>query len=176
MSRFPLLGSLALPAFASLLCFLGGCASVGTVQDVSASSAIPNHLRDSAVVETRTTVPDSEAERGLLHALVVSGLEQNATFGHIISGRIDGSAASLRIRIDITQLNGVSDFARVMVGAFAGRASISATVVVSDCKTGAIFATFDVGGKSSAGTVFAGTTDQAVQKAAQQIVAELTNL
>ena len=49
-------------------------------------------------------------------------------------------------------------------------ASVDVDVVVKDAK-GKVISRFTVTGKSSGGTIFAGTTDQALEKAAAQIAA-----
>lgn len=57
-----------------------------------------------------------------------------------------------------------------MVGAMAGRAGIDVEVELVDVKESRNIGTFVAQGRSSGGSVFAGTTPQAVERAAEQIV------
>ena len=56
-----------------------------------------------------------------------------------------------------------------MLGAFAGRGSVKVSADLLDGRSGGKLSAFTSEGKTSAGTVFAGTTEQALQRAAEEI-------
>jgi Domain of unknown function (DUF4410) len=161
----------------ALLVIVVGCASSGTVTNISAASTGVPISRDIAIVEATSALTDVEPQKSLLNALVISGLQQTQRFGRVSGNQIAIKPTSgIKVSADIKQVNAVSDVARVMVGAFAGQAQIVVQVTVSDLKSGNQIGTFEAEGKSSAGTAFAGTTDQAVQRVAEQIVAEVVKI
>ena len=69
----------------------------------------------------------------------------------------------------------VSDDARTWAGAWAGEAVVLVHVTVSDFKSGQLVESFDAEGKSGK-SAWAGTTDEAVQLAATEIVAEVVKI
>jgi len=74
----------------------------------------------------------------------------------------------------VTDVRGVSGLSRFLFGAMAGRASIRADVQLVELATGEKIGAFSIEGKSSGGTVFAGTTSQALEKTGEG-VAEYIN-
>lgn len=57
-----------------------------------------------------------------------------------------------------------------MLGGLAGRGSITVNADLVDGKTGKKLGSFTSEGKTSGGTVFSGTTEQALRRAAEQVV------
>jgi len=180
-----------------LLTILAGCASEGMVKNVSPVSTIAPISQDLAVVETTSSVgkgvkprvarsPNAPAEtismgdaeqRKLLNAMIISGLQETRKFGHV-SGDTNAisSDSGIKVHADIKEITIVTDGSRAFLGALAGRGRILIQVTVSDLKSGNKIEVFEAEGKSSAGTAFAGTTDQAVQLAAEQTVAEVVKI
>ena len=157
-----------------LLIILIGCASSGVVNNVSPVSTGVPISHDLVIVGTSSALGDVEPQKRLLNALIISGLQETNKFGRVSGNQIAISSNSgIKVNADIKEVDAVSDIARVMVGAFAGQARILVQVTISNVKSGNQLETFEAEGKSSAGTVFAGTTDQAVQRVAEQIVAEV---
>jgi len=155
-------------------CFGTGCASSGTTKNTGGTSNDRLTSHDTVVVETISEVPNSEQQRKLLHAFIASGLQQSGKFKRVAGSVLpEDSAPHFKVTARIKHLGKVSDGARVAVGALAGRASIVVDVELTDSQRGVSVGTFQAVGKSSAGWVGAGTTDQAVQRAAEQIVAEI---
>ena len=76
---------------------------------------------------------------------------------------------------DIKEINKVSDNARIWAGALAGQARIVVQVTVSDLSSGNQIEVFEAEGKSGK-SAYAGTTDEAIQQAAGQIVAKVFKL
>jgi len=160
-----------------LLVVLVGCASSGAVTNISAPSTGLPISRDNAIVETSSALADVEPQKSLLNALIISGLQQTQRFGRVSGNQVGiGPTSGIKVIADIKEVNAVSDVARVMVGAFAGQARILVQVTITDLKSGNQIETFEAEGKSSAGSAFAGTTDQAVQRVAEQIVAEVLRM
>jgi Domain of unknown function (DUF4410) len=159
-----------------ILMMLAGCASSGVVKNASTVTHAPI-TRDFVVLKTSSSVTNANPEIKLLNALIMSGLQDTHKFGHISDNtNAMNLTGGIMVNAEITELYKVSDSARMLVGGLAGRARILVQVTVSDLKSGNQIATFEVEGKSSGGTAFAGTTDQAIQQAAEQVVAEIVNI
>ena len=154
-------------------CFSIGCVSSGTTKNTGGTSNDRLTSHDTVVVETISEAPNSEQQRKLLHALIASGLQQSGKFKRV-AGSVppEDSAPHFKVTARIKDLSKVSDVARSTLGVLAGRASIVVDVELTDSQRGVSVGTFQAVGKSSAGWVGAGTTDQAVQRAAEQSVAE----
>ena len=76
----------------------------------------------------------------------------------------------LIVLVTIKQLRRVSHQARMMVGAFAGRGKMVADIQLRDASSEAVIGQATAVGKTSGGTVFAGTTSQAVSMIADEVV------
>jgi hypothetical protein len=159
------------------LMMLAGCVSSGEIKNASPISSSVSITRDQALVETSSSVADPDGQAKLLNALIISGLQEAQKFGRV-SGNKDAinPGGGIEINVEIKELFGVSDAARVLFGGLAGRADILVHVTVSDLKSGNQIEAFDAEGKSSAGTAMSGTTSQAVQRAADQVVAEIVKI
>jgi hypothetical protein len=164
----------AIVLIGAFLCCLGaGCMSSGSITKSSGGIDRVGNL-DTVLLETVSELPRSEDQRRLLHALVASGLQQSGYFGRVSGGGLlEDSGNDFKVTARITALSKVSDGARVAVGALAGQASIVVDVELADLRQDTVIGTFQAVGKSSGGWVGAGTTNQAVQRAADQIVEEI---
>jgi hypothetical protein len=85
------------------------------------------------------------------------------------------SSSGIKVAADIKEINKVSDNARLWTGALAGQARILVHVTVSDLSSGNQIEVFEAEGKSGK-SAFAGITDEAIQLAADQIVAKVVKL
>jgi Domain of unknown function (DUF4410) len=130
---------------------------------------------DFVLVETSSSLSDLETERHLLNELIVTGLNEKQIFGNVSGKKADVSGNGLRVNVEIKDIKKVSDQARVWAGAFAGRASILIHIIVSDLNTGNQIEVFEGEGKSGKSSD-AGTTNEAIQKAADQVVAEMVKI
>ena len=156
--------------FIFILFLLEGCASKGAV-----TATTPMILKLSTyktmLFNTSSQVSGSSEEMVQLESMTIAKLREKGLFDKVISGSSSPDAqADLRLDAKIIQLKRVSSGARVMVGAMAGRAGIDVEVELFDLKESKSIGTFVAQGRSSGGTVFAGTTPQAVERAAEQIV------
>jgi len=150
------------------LALLCGCASSGqTLKSVPPKTKLSTF--QSVVVKVTSSVPDSSRETLQLESMIVSTLMSQKAFA-AISGLSAGGNGDLRVDANISDLRRVSSGARVMLGAFAGRGNMTVDVKLVDTRSGDTVGSFTSQGTSSGGTVFSGTTDQAVELAARQIV------
>jgi hypothetical protein len=156
--------------FIFILIFLDGCASRGAIKETT-PMALKLSTYKTMLFNISSQVPGSSEEIVQLETVTIAKLREKGLFDKVISGSSSPDAqANLRLNAKIIQLKRVSPGARVMVGAMAGRAGIDVEVELFDLKESKSIGTFIAQGRSSGGTVFAGTTPQAVERAAEQIV------
>ena len=154
--------------FISIL--LSGCASRGTIKETTPMSLKLSTYK-TMLFSTSSQIAGISEEIVQLEAVTIAKLREKGLFDKVISGLSSPDAqADLRLNAKIIQLKRVSSGARVMVGAMAGRAGIDVEVELFDVKESKNIGTFVTQGRSSGGTVFAGTTPQAIERAAEQIV------
>ena len=76
----------------------------------------------------------------------------------------------------VKEIKKVSRSEREWAGALAGRAWILVEATVSDLNSGKLIETFAAEGESSGGSNLAGTTEEAIQRAAEQVVAQVIKI
>ena len=159
-----------------LLNLVGYASSSGVVKNDSPVLISKLVSMDSIFVESTSSLGDLETEKHLLGDLIVSGLKEKQWFMSV-SGNKAGvnSGSGIKVAADIKEINKVSDNARSWAGALAGQARILVQVTVSDLSSGNQIEVFEAEGKSGK-SAFAGTTDEAIQLAAEQIVAKVVKL
>ena len=159
-----------------LLLNLVGCASKALVKPATLSANGGSVSVDFVWVRTTTSVAAAETDRQFFHDTVITGLRETQLFGAVSGDQADGSGGDgLKVVADIKALKRVSTDARIWFGALAGRAQIAVQVTISDFRSGRLIRSFEVDAVSGE-SARAGTTDEAMQRAAQQIVAELVSL
>ena len=146
---------------------VAGCASSGAIdaptprQPIAFSRATASvRIVNAGVVTSETSAALSTAVRNALLARRAFEIVRN-----------NGSTAPVMLQLTITGGREVDQISRIGLGAFAGTARLDVHVEV--LAGGRTTDTFDVHAKSSSGTIFAGTTDQAVSIIADQIAARL---
>ena len=166
-----------LAAILFVLLNLVGCASPsGVVKNDSPVLISKLVSLDFIFVESTSSLGDLETEKHLLGDLIVSGLKEKQWFMSVSGNKADvNSGSGIKVAADIKEINKVSDNARSWAGALAGQARILVQVTVSDLSSGNQIEVFEAEGKSGK-SAFAGTTDEAIQLAAGQIVAEVVKL
>ena len=166
---------LAAPLVALLV--LAGCASSsGLVKNASPIATNKPVSLDFVLVETSSSLSDLEGGKRLLNDSIIRGLRETSFFASVSGNRADtNSASGIKIRADIKEINKVSDSARVWMGGLAGQARIVVQVAVTDLNSGNLIETFEAEGKSG-DSARAGTTDEAIQRAAEQVVAEIVEI
>jgi hypothetical protein len=131
---------------------------------------------DFILVTTTNSLPDVDTEKALLKTLIISGLKETQLFTSVSGDKADNlSGGGIRIEAVIKEINKVSEDARLWFGGLAGRARILIQVTIFDLSSGKPIESFEVEGQSGS-SAKSGTTDEAIQQAAQQVVAEVKQL
>jgi len=153
-----------------ILILFGGCASTGTIR-VTTPMTVKLSTYKTMFLDFSSQVPGSSEETVQLETMTIVKLQEKGLFDKLIAGSSSPDAqADLRLNAKIVRLKRVTSEARMWVGGMAGRAGIDVEVELFDLKESKTIGTFMAQGRSSGGTVFAGTTPQAVERAVEQIV------
>lgn len=156
---------------------LAGCASSGSIKQVTPiSTSVPISV-EFALIQTSTALAGLEAETHLLNDLVISSLRGREIFGDVDGDpAAAGSNSGIKVEIKILEIKKISRGEREWAGAMAGRARILVQATISDLNSGKPVETFKAEGLSSGGSNLAGTTNEALQRVAEQVVAELIRI
>jgi hypothetical protein len=153
---------------------LAGCASAGMVQNAGPITASKPFALDFILVETTSSLGGLDAEKSKLNDLIVSGLRERQLFKGVSGNKADaGSDSGIKIDADIKAIKQISKNRRSWLGALAGHARILVQVTISDLNAGNQMETFEVEGQSTGGSDLAGTTDEAMEVAAGEVVAQV---
>jgi len=163
-------------AYLCIVAALLGCASSGMVKKASPIlTSMPVSL-DFALVETSSSLSDLDPESQFLKQSIITGLNESEIFGVVSGNKADvRSGNGLKVEVEIKEIKKVSDSARVWGGGLAGRASLLIHVKVSDLISGKLVEIFDAEGKSGK-SAYAGTTNEAIQQVANQVVIEVVKI
>jgi hypothetical protein len=160
-----------------LLLAVAGCVSSGVVHNAGPIIAQKPFDLDVILVNTSSSLRDMEAEKQTLNDNIASGLRETGLFKKVGGNKADlGLGSGITINADITEIKKVSKNKRQWEGAMAGRARIRVHVTVCDFKSGAPIETFESEGESSGGSALAGTTDEAIARAASEVVVEILKI
>ena len=170
--------SKSIAAFLVVLLNLAGCASTGGIRHASPIVTGSPVSIDFALVETVAGTGDLEAENHLLKQLIISGLRGRNVFGDVdgTSAAAASEGSGIKIKVDIKEIKKISRGERDWAGALAGRARIVVAATVLDLSSGKLIETFEAEGISSGGSNLAGTSDEAIQRAAEQVVAQVIKI
>jgi hypothetical protein len=156
---------------------LAGCASSGWVQHASPLICTRPFDLDLILVKTASSSTNLDAEKQVLNDAIASGLRDTHLFKNVSDNRADlGPGSGVIIEADITNIRKLSKNKRLWEGALAGRARILVGVTISDLNTGKPMETFETAGQSSGGSALAGTTDEAIERAADGVVDEVVKI
>jgi len=144
--------------------FLSACAASGSIQTTSTAPVVDSN--QSASVDVQSVLPDKADSAQALRNAIASQLVNKKAFRSIT----DSSSSDYLLRVTVTNVSEVSQGARILLGALAGQASISASCEVVDRKQDKVIGSMTTNAKSSGGHIFAGTTQEAIDIAATQIV------
>jgi flagellar hook-basal body complex protein FliE len=150
---------------------LYGCASTSSINSTLAPT-VPLDNFKTVLVNVQSNVEDSEKETATFKNMLIAELSKNNKWEVVT---VNAAKGQLELSATITKLNKVGGVSRILLGGLAGRASVDVDVVLKD-SNGNVISQFSANGKSSGGTVFAGGTDQALGKTAEQIVAFMENM
>jgi hypothetical protein len=149
-----------------------GCASGGTTTAVQPLTASLGSKYKTVLVNVSTSVPDTNSDAQALENEIVTELRKNPAFTKVISATgAPDAKADLRLEAKIVDLRKVSAGKRVMLGGLAGRGRVKVDTDLVDGKSKKVLGSFTSEGKTSGGTAFAGTTEQALRRAAEEIAA-----
>ena len=155
--------------FIAALILLGGCASTGSHYVLT---PMTDKLTDykTMVFYVSSQIYESDDEEIQLESITMEKLKKKGLFTKVISGSDSPDAsADLRLNAKIVYLKKANRWERLLLDTSPGRAEIVINVELIDMKDRKTIGAFQSEGKSS-GTVFGGTSSQAVERAADQIV------
>ena len=152
----------------AVVAFFSAWVATGAV-DVKAAGLTALDGKKSAGVEVTSAVPDKAESANALKQAIVAQLVSKNVFKALTAS----NAADYQVKVNILSVSEVAQGVRILLGAFAGKAEISTQVDVFDSKAGKSMGNFVAKGKSSSGTIFAGTTQEAIDQAAAQIADHL---
>jgi len=150
------------------LFLIAGCVAQSKVQ-TEGDFQIKKYRTVNVNVLSQMPVCERECQEEIekLKNSLVENLKQADLFENVGSEITD---SELIINVRITELLRVTSKDRFWLGAAAGRAKVTGTVELFDTYQNKIIGTFLVEGQSSGGTVFAGGTQQAIEKFVEQLV------
>lgn len=147
---------------------LNGCASSGIIRSSTPMTESLSNYK-AVMVKASSELSDSSEEVGQLEKLVIDKLREQNKF-EVITQSSSSGGSELQLNLKLVQLVKVSTSRRLMLGAGAGRALASIIGELIDAKTGKSVGKFEIEGQSSEGSIFAGTTSQAIERASEQII------
>jgi hypothetical protein len=161
----------------ALLPFTTGCASSGKYsmrQPLSVKLA----LFKSAIIEVKSSLPKNPEKldefKVQLESRIIAKLRERKAFEKIYPAAANDQPSELHILVIITAVRDIDNYTRVMWGAFAGQANTQVTVELREKASGKLLGSAEIEGKSSGGSVFAGTTTEAVDRVADQVIQLVT--
>ena len=169
---------IAVYIFSLLLVLLNlmGCASAIGIKVASPVMTGTPVSMDNVVVTTFSSLGDVEAEKNTLRDAIFSGLNETRMFTRVATERAQiGDGTGVALKVEIKAIRKVSEEAREWRGSLAGRARILIRVTVSDLNSGKQIEVFEAKGESGQ-SAYAGTTDEAIERAAEQVVADMLKL
>ena len=151
----------------AVLCGSIGCAGGHKIKE---TSPLEGKLGAYSVVQIAAKSSDEDAgeDLGSFRSALVAKLTERDLFKGYVTHEEPG-AADLRLAVTLTGIRRVSETTRFLVGGMAGKAKLFADVELIEIGTGRTLGSFKIEGKSSGGTVAAGTTPEAVVNAANGI-------
>jgi len=162
-------------ALAFVLLHLAGCASSSVVKLANPVITGKPVSMDNIYVTTSSPLGDVVVEQHTLCDAIISGLNETKMFPSVTASKPADSSNGVIVNAEIRAIKKVSDRAREWSGALAGRARVLIRVTISDLNSGSQIEVFEADGESGK-AAFAGTTDEAIQRAAEQVVPKMLKL
>jgi hypothetical protein len=159
-----------------LVTILGCARPTGMIRNISPISVNQQTSLDVIQVTTFSSLEGVESEKRLLNDQIVSDLRESGLFSSVGENSADLKPGDgIKITNDIKEIKRVSDHDRDWTGVLAGQARILVRVTVSDLKSGKEIEVFEVEGKSGR-SAYGGTTEEAVQRSAEQVTGEIERI
>lgn len=145
------------------------CSASGSLEE---TVAISRPLSDYSILKLSVTTEDVEDADGiaLVEAKLGAGLSREGIFDRVLASDVDLAEPDLLLHAHIMNLRRVSSTARAVGGALVGRGALEIQVELIDLATGESIGELTAEGKSSGGTVFAGTTTQGIEQAVDRVI------
>ncbi len=118
-------------------------------------------------IEVTSLIPDSQKETEQIKKSLIEKLKSSNVFKDVVE---NNQKAEVLIKVEIKELNKVSPWDRFWYGAMAGRAKVVGKLTIFEGFSGKIMGSFYVESLSSGGTVFAGTTEDSLNKFVEEVV------
>jgi len=157
-------------AVTAALCAVSACAARSksvTLQPLSADMG----QYQNVVIAVESRVPgDVTKEKSNLEGLTVSRVKSLNRYSSVQlkTGEVAPTPGTLVVNVGITHLKKVGGTKRFMLGAAAGRASMTTEITLVDASTGKTVGSYTVTGESG-GSGLAGGTSDAVTKTAEAV-------
>lgn len=164
---------LALAFSLLVVALLTGCASSGKFTMYQpVSTKLSQYKSVSIQVESAVQPPPEHMDEYLkqLGDSIAVKLRDRKLFAQINFTSDTNAVATLLIHVFITKVHDVDVGRRLAWGSMAGSAVTEANVRLTEEPAGKVIGTGEVIGQSSNGTIFSGTTPQAVEKMADAVV------
>lgn len=147
-----------------------GCATTGALT-INKPVSTPLSNYKNILVKVETDIPDSGSEALQLEGMMIGKIREKKIFEGCfsVSGASTMPDSSLALNIQIIQLRKVKEASRVLVGALAGQAKAVVNGQIVNPTNNENLASFTAEGESSGGSVLAGTTEQALERVAEQV-------
>lgn len=160
-----------------LLNFIGCAPSSGMIKKAPSSALAGQPVSlDFILVSTGSSLTGLETEVSFLNDHILSGLRETQLFTGVGANPVDaGMSGGIKVAVKITSIKKVSDDSRAWFGTLAGQAQAMVQATISDLNSGYLIESFEVEGLSGK-SAKAGTTDEAIQRAAEQVVTEIIRL
>ena len=149
---------------------LAGCASSHQYRVITPlATAIQAHREIFVLMSHPGEDPSTLDERDMLTVETRRALEQADRIVSVLDETQRHDAKGIVLELCVTRIARVTHAKRFWLGAMAGRASVEVQVRLLDPKTAAVLGSATITGTSSGGTIFAGTTDDAIIEAAKAV-------
>jgi len=153
-------------------CLMSCAASNESIVKTPIATSLSIYKNIMVSVTHATANPIDDEERDMLVKEICKGLELTGKFQQVNFSDPSGQKiGELLVEAEVIKINRVSRAARVLVGGMAGQASLELQIKLVDQKENKVIGETSVTGKSSGGTIFAGTTEDAIKEAAKGVVA-----
>jgi hypothetical protein len=147
-----------------------GCASTG-VTKIQKPPVTRIGGSSSLAVNVSSQVPGAEDVVAQLESTIVGQLRARQMFERVYSAAASaGQPAELALVVTVTKIRRVDAGSRSLLGALAGQGEVIVQVDLVNGHNSALLASATIEGKTSGGTIFAGTTPQAAERVTEQVV------
>jgi hypothetical protein len=149
---------------------VSGCAARSKAVTLQPLTADMSHYK-TVVISVDSRVPgDVKKEKSDLEGLILSRVKALNRFSSVQlkTGEVAPTPETLVVNVGITHIKKVGGTKRFMLGAAAGRASMTTEIALVDSSTGRTLGSYTVTGESG-GSGLAGGTSDAVTKTAEAV-------